>query len=903
MKRTKLLVVSLISLLGLAGCGNKPAPQPADETIHVEKVDLNKTAIKLQVGGHVTLTATISPSNATVKDVTYSSDKPTIATVSDQGEVEARAVGTAVITVTTQDGQKTASCTIQVLEHFEDLEIDSLAAPKFVSDFAANTATLDKVSNIQANPNPKKNQYYENELGGVDTYKVGNVNPFKFETTAVAFDAAEVESHINHPVTSVELYEKGASDYQKVENLSTYVTVNANHNEFQFNDDAVGKQFKLKLSIDSSAYSSVSTTCKPVEFEFEVFDGYNVYSKEELSLFDNRSIHPTEIGDPWASYKDANETLKAYKNEDIHGLALHANMNILNEDVPASMKWTKADVDQYAVNFPNSIEQWIDRVNTSDPNVTVTRENLEDSLKDFSTIYYRVTNNDEFKFEGNYFTIDASKVKQVTFFVNSMTNGHLHFYGGDSMTSVPDGSHAQMFGFNCQNEDSDQAENVARGGENTLKNVTLIGNGKNVNSELYLGGMIMYKVDATSLTVQNIISSDTFITFLTRSNPDYLGTHLPRPASDSEEDVAAFEELQPGETSLRVDRYKCFDSYNSMFYVWGTRKNYITNSFMKGAGGPLFILDDVNAHKMGADAGLPDEQMHMFGFAPAVESTNVYFENWITGLEPWFATKTGADALATQLAAAGSLDGAIGGTAAGIYMNDQVPADYKAMLTTTTKAGAEDSSVLFFNLIAIDICGADFTGNNADGKGSNLRGKFIVHNTLDEAAPNEYAMEMQSLVATSATPTEWTAEQLFKQIYMLGKDVGMIFKSQNGGTIMLGKDDAMFFNTYDKLVYALQNTATNQGLCDFINGQLKEAMGDAAYSYLYPNDLFQKSKIQDAYIMDGSTPVPTGLLTMLSLVSGNYMSTFIKPAEGTVEFMGAVLGTTPLLESGLLPQA
>ena len=121
MKHTKLLVVALVSMLGVVGC-NRGGETPTDETVHVEKVDLNKSAIKLQVGGHVQLTAKITPENATVKDVTYSSSNTAVATVSTEGLVTAVGVGPATITVTTADGSKTATCNIEVLEHFEELK-------------------------------------------------------------------------------------------------------------------------------------------------------------------------------------------------------------------------------------------------------------------------------------------------------------------------------------------------------------------------------------------------------------------------------------------------------------------------------------------------------------------------------------------------------------------------------------------------------------------------------------------------------------------------------------------------------------------------------------------------------------------------------------------------------------
>jgi uncharacterized protein YjdB len=82
--------------------------------VSVTGVSIATGAITLDVNGVQTLTATIAPGNATNKNVTWSSNNNTIATVSAAGVVTANAPGTAIITVTTQDGAKTATCTVTV---------------------------------------------------------------------------------------------------------------------------------------------------------------------------------------------------------------------------------------------------------------------------------------------------------------------------------------------------------------------------------------------------------------------------------------------------------------------------------------------------------------------------------------------------------------------------------------------------------------------------------------------------------------------------------------------------------------------------------------------------------------------------------------------------------------------
>ena len=83
-------------------------------TTSVNKVSLDKTKLDLTVGDTQTLIATITPDDANNKKVSWSSDKPSVATVDENGTVTAVAAGTANITVKTADGEKTANCVVTV---------------------------------------------------------------------------------------------------------------------------------------------------------------------------------------------------------------------------------------------------------------------------------------------------------------------------------------------------------------------------------------------------------------------------------------------------------------------------------------------------------------------------------------------------------------------------------------------------------------------------------------------------------------------------------------------------------------------------------------------------------------------------------------------------------------------
>ncbi|MBD7911442.1 Ig-like domain-containing protein [Clostridium cibarium] len=84
-----------------------------DKPIVASKILLNKTTDNLQVGQADNLVATVTPDNATNKNVNWTSNDPSIATVDSNGKVTALKAGNVTITATTGNGI-TASCLVTV---------------------------------------------------------------------------------------------------------------------------------------------------------------------------------------------------------------------------------------------------------------------------------------------------------------------------------------------------------------------------------------------------------------------------------------------------------------------------------------------------------------------------------------------------------------------------------------------------------------------------------------------------------------------------------------------------------------------------------------------------------------------------------------------------------------------
>lgn len=81
-------------------------PTPENQNVEVTDISLNKNSLGLIIGNSDTLTANITPSNATNKSVTWSSSNSSIISVDNSGKVTAKAIGSATITAKTANGKE-----------------------------------------------------------------------------------------------------------------------------------------------------------------------------------------------------------------------------------------------------------------------------------------------------------------------------------------------------------------------------------------------------------------------------------------------------------------------------------------------------------------------------------------------------------------------------------------------------------------------------------------------------------------------------------------------------------------------------------------------------------------------------------------------------------------------------
>lgn len=94
------------------------ATKTATCTVTVKSVAVTGVTLEgdkaIAIGETVKLTATIAPANATNKKIIWNSSNPEIASIGTDGTIEGKAAGETTVTVTTEDGSKTATCKVEV---------------------------------------------------------------------------------------------------------------------------------------------------------------------------------------------------------------------------------------------------------------------------------------------------------------------------------------------------------------------------------------------------------------------------------------------------------------------------------------------------------------------------------------------------------------------------------------------------------------------------------------------------------------------------------------------------------------------------------------------------------------------------------------------------------------------
>jgi uncharacterized protein YjdB len=119
-------------------------------TVSVQGISLSKSTHTMQVGDTLQLTATISPSDATNKNVLWKVNNSNCS-VSNKGLVTGVIVGQSIITCTTEDGGYAATCVVEVTEETSISNSEESFLNNFAKAFCSVPDNLAYVSYIEPN--------------------------------------------------------------------------------------------------------------------------------------------------------------------------------------------------------------------------------------------------------------------------------------------------------------------------------------------------------------------------------------------------------------------------------------------------------------------------------------------------------------------------------------------------------------------------------------------------------------------------------------------------------------------------------------------------------------------------------------------------------------------------------
>jgi uncharacterized protein YjdB len=165
----------------------------------VTNVSLNKSSTSIEVGRTETLTATVQPSDAENKAVTWSSSDETVATVED-GVVTAVAVGTATITASSTDGSnKSAACTVTVIP----VAVTGISLNKTATTLGVGKTETLTLTFRPADATNKAVTWYSSD-DGIATVEGGVVTAVALGTATITVTTAD-GSHTAACVVSVQM--------------------------------------------------------------------------------------------------------------------------------------------------------------------------------------------------------------------------------------------------------------------------------------------------------------------------------------------------------------------------------------------------------------------------------------------------------------------------------------------------------------------------------------------------------------------------------------------------------------------------------------------------------------------------------------------------------------------------
>ena len=240
----------------------------AIDYVHISDITLDKTSVQINRAETFTLIATISPSNATNKNITYKSSDETIVKVSESGVVTGIKVGKARITVTTEDGNKTAICDVEVMpKQITGIEVTTVPTKtNYIQNYENLDLTGGKIT-VTYNDETTDTMSLKNEkikVTGFDNSEIGtNTITVEYEGKTSTFKIEIISKQITGiEITAKPTKTKYIQNYEKLDLTGGEITV-------RYNDETTDtiSLTNEKIKVTGFDNSKIETNTITVEYE------------------------------------------------------------------------------------------------------------------------------------------------------------------------------------------------------------------------------------------------------------------------------------------------------------------------------------------------------------------------------------------------------------------------------------------------------------------------------------------------------------------------------------------------------------------------------------------------------------------------------------------------------------
>lgn len=420
--------------------------------IPVNDIKINKSTLNILIGTTDTLITTISPNNATNKDVIWHSSDQNVATVNSSGVITAKKIGTTIITATSSNGTKT-TCRVTVVDTISlkdinfsttSLTIKEKSSENLSINFNPSNATNKKVTWRSSNP----------QIVTVDSNgKITGVKPGTATITSVSNDGGYVATckiiveEISKKVTKITLNKEKlniiAGESEQLTTIiepdyaenKTVIWISSNENIAKVENGLVTGLSAGTTDIkavsedgDIEAVCKVTITTPPLKAISFIEEEQTVFLGETTNL--NYITEPTYSVISNAIWTSSNENIATVTDGIITPISVGETViTISNEDktISASTKIIVTEKPKEKINI--TIEGYELNFDESKKNYTIKIKD-EDSLIINTNIdkdKLRINGNQNLK-NGSIITISIVDQETITYIINiKKTNYTIYF--------------------------------------------------------------------------------------------------------------------------------------------------------------------------------------------------------------------------------------------------------------------------------------------------------------------------------------------------------------------------------------------------------------------------------------------------------------------------------------------